>query len=187
MSSHHIVKEKQEPALYIHYLGLFDHELLGQLLEWSPTVIVAASEYETALSLGLKVDIVIGDEQPGQMQDHTKWILANGAEMQTALNYLVKEKYPAVNMISQKNKFDDFTAFLPDINIVLFTEKEKTYAIKSGFSIWKPSGTLFKIDLIAFFETSNLKQQENGSFVVINDGFVSFKFTASYLFLSEFL
>jgi thiamine pyrophosphokinase len=186
MSSHHIVKEKQEPALYIHYLGLFDHELLGQLLEWSPTVIVAANEYETALSLGLKIDIVIGDE-PVQIQDHTKWIPASGTEMQTALNYLVKEKYPAVNIISQENKFDDFTEFLPVINIVLFTEKEKAYAIKSGFSIWKPAGTLFKIDLIAYFETTNLKQQQDETFIVINDGFVSFEFTVPYLFLSEFL
>ena len=46
MSSHHIVKEKQEPALYIHQLGDFNEEFLGQLLEWSPTVIVAAGEYE---------------------------------------------------------------------------------------------------------------------------------------------
>ncbi|RZK41505.1 MAG: thiamine pyrophosphokinase, partial [Pedobacter sp.] len=40
MSSHHIVREKQEPALYIHQLGNFDEEKLGQLLEWSPTVLV---------------------------------------------------------------------------------------------------------------------------------------------------
>jgi hypothetical protein len=43
MSSHHIVKEKQEPALYIHHFGNFDEEYLGQLLEWSPTLLVATN------------------------------------------------------------------------------------------------------------------------------------------------
>ena len=39
MSSHHIVREKQEPALLVLGLNNFSTELLGQLLEWNPTVI----------------------------------------------------------------------------------------------------------------------------------------------------
>ncbi|MFD2144372.1 hypothetical protein [Mucilaginibacter antarcticus] len=38
MSSHHIVREKQEPALLVLGLDGFDEEQLGQLLEWSPTL-----------------------------------------------------------------------------------------------------------------------------------------------------
>ena len=72
MSSHHIVREKQEPALYIHHLGNFDEENLGQLLEWSPTIVVAASEYEKALSLGIKIDVVIGLAGDLQIQENTK-------------------------------------------------------------------------------------------------------------------
>ena len=69
--------------------------------------------------------------------------------------------------------------------MVLFTETEKCYAIKKDFSVWKPAGSIFKIDIIAYFETDNLKQIENGDFVVIKDGFVRFDFMADYLFLSE--
>lgn len=36
MSSHHIVKEKQEPAFYIDYIGDFNEKLLEQFLECSP-------------------------------------------------------------------------------------------------------------------------------------------------------
>lgn len=187
MSSHHIVREKQEPALYIHHLGNFDEELLGQLLEWSPTLLVAADEYEKAISLGLKVDVVIGADDNLQRQENTKWIFSATANLQTVVKYLIAEKYPAVNIISKENKFDDLVDFLPEINIVLFTETEKSYAVKPGFSIWKPEGTVFRIDIISYFETSNLKQEENGDFVVLKDGFVNFNFNTDYLFLSELL
>ena len=187
MSSHHIVREKQEPALYIHHLGNFDEEYLGQLLEWSPTIMVAASEYEKALSLGIKIDIVIGLADGLQIQENTKFIYAGVENLPTAVKYLISEKYPAVNIISSENRFDDLADFLLDINIVLFTETEKSYAVKPGFSIWKPKGTIFHIDIISYFETSNLKPKANGDLEVINDGFVTFTFTTEYLFLSELL
>ncbi|MGF1923672.1 MAG: thiamine pyrophosphokinase [Bacteroidia bacterium] len=187
MSSHHIVREKQEPALYIHHFGNFDEENLGQLLEWSPTIVVAASEYEKVLSLGIKIDVVIGLAEGLQIQEHTKFVYSSLENIPTAVKYLISEGYPAVNIISEENKFDDLATYLPEINMVLLTEKEKSYAIKPGFSIWKAKGTIFHIDIIAYFETSNLKPEDNGDFVVINDGFVNFTFTTEYLFLSEII
>ncbi|KQB99253.1 hypothetical protein [Pedobacter sp. Hv1] len=187
MSSHHIVREKQEPALYIHQLENFDEEYLGQLLEWSPTLLVAANEYEKAISLGLKVDVVIGDATDLQIQENTKLVYAPSPNLQTVVKYLIAEKYPAVNVISKENKFDDLADFIPEINIVLFTETEKSYPVKAGFSVWKPAGAIFRIDIISYFETSNLKQEDNGDFVVLKDGFVSFNFSTDYLFLSELL
>jgi len=187
MSSHHIVREKQEPALYIQDFGDFNEEHLGQLLEWSPTLLVSASAYEKAISLGLKVDIVIGKDENLQIQENTKFIFSPYDNLPTVVKYLLAEKYPAVNIISKEDHFDDLADLLPDINIVLFTETTKSYAVKSGFSVWKPAGTIFKIDIISYFETSNIRPLENDEFEVINDGFVSFNFTTPYLFLSEFL
>jgi hypothetical protein len=187
MSSHHIVREKQEPALYIQHFGNFNEEYLGQLLEWSPTLVVATGVYEKAISLGLKIDAVIGKEENFQVQENTKVIFAPNDGLDTAVKYLISEKYPAVNIISNEDKFDDLAHLLPAINIVLFTEETKSYAVKPGFSVWKPAGTIFKIDVISYFETSNLKQIENGDFVVINDGFVKLDFSTPYLFLSELL
>ena len=187
MSSHHIIREKQEPALYIHHFGNFDEENLGQLLEWSPTLIVAAHEYEKAVSLGLKVDIVFGDVEHLQVQENTKAVFSPIDHIEPAVKYLIAEKYPAVNIISQENRFDDLAPYLFNIGIVLFTETEKSYAVKPGFSVWKPAGHIFRIDIISYFETSNLKQEENGDFVVLKDGFVSFDFTTPFLFLSELL
>lgn len=59
MSSHHIVREKQEPALFILDFDGFDEEYFGQLLEWSPTLVVSEDCYEKIARMGIKIDAVI--------------------------------------------------------------------------------------------------------------------------------
>ena len=49
MSSHHIVRDDQEPALIIANGASCSDELMGQLLEWSPLVIVLDSAIERVL------------------------------------------------------------------------------------------------------------------------------------------
>ena len=61
MSSHHIVRDDQEPALIIANGAECSSELLGQLLEWSPIVIVLDSAMERVINLGIKVDVLLGD------------------------------------------------------------------------------------------------------------------------------
>jgi hypothetical protein len=185
MSSHHIVREKQEPALYIHQLGAFNEEYLGQLLEWSPMLIVSASTYEKVISLGLKVDIVVNASPDLVVQENTKHIGGNVDDLQVVLEYLVHEKYPALNIINADEEISDFSHYIEDINIVLFSLTDKAYAVKSGFKVWKPAGHTFKIEVVSYFEASNLEFDGVGEFVVVKDGFVEFTFTTPYLFISE--
>jgi hypothetical protein len=185
MSSHHIVKEKQEPALYIHQLGDFDEESLGQMLEWSPTLIVNFEAYEKVVSLGLKVDVVVNSATGKALQENTKSIMGPGDAYNTVLNYLLSEKYPAVNIIDVDKKLSDLSYYIIDLDIVLFSASRKSYAIYNGFKVWKPKGSIFIIEVISYFETSNLKPIEGEFFEVINDGFVEFNFTTPYLLISE--
>ena len=187
MSSHHIVREKQEPALYIHHLGKFEEEYLGQLLEWSPTLIVNSTEYEKAVSLGLKVDVVVNPGADYSFQENTKAITTRTNELDAVLDFLISEKYHAVNVIDLGSNLKELGSYISEINIVVFTETTKSYAVKSGFKVWKPKDTIYHIEVLAYFETSNLRQLEDKSFVVINDGFVEFTFNAPYLFISEML
>lgn len=185
MSSHHIVREKQEPALYIHQLGDFNEEYLGQLLEWSPTLIVNSAIYEKVLSLGLKVDVLLNAYEGLSPQENTRSIYGPGDEYNTVLNYLISEKYPAVNIIDEDKKLGDLAFYLQKINIVLFNSTDKSYAVKTGFKVWKPAGSRFLIEVISYFEASNLLQQSEREFEVVKDGFVEFTFTTEYLFLTE--
>lgn len=187
MSSHHIIREKQEPALYIHRLGDFNEEYLGQLLEWSPTLIVSEAFYEKAISMGLKVDAVVTLNTQVIFQENTKAINARTTELDAVLDYLIAEQYPAVNVIDTESNLRELGSYIDALNIVAYTATEKAYAIKSGFKVWKPKDSLFKIEVLSYFETSNLRQEENGDFTVINDGFVEFSFNTEYLFISEVL
>jgi len=186
MSSHHIVKEKQEPALYLHDLGNFDEEYLGQILEWSPTLIVNGAIYEKVLSLGLKVDVILNPVEGIAPQENTRSIIGPGDEYNTVMNYLISEKYPAVNVIDEDKKLADLAFYLSRINIVLFNSTEKSYAVKTGFSVWKPAGSIFLIDVVSYFEANNLMQKDERVFEVVKDGFVEFSFTTTeFIFLTE--
>lgn len=187
MSSHHIVREKQEPALYIHKLGAFDEEYLGQLLEWSPTLIVNGSEYEKVLSLGLKIDVVANPGGDTSYQENTKLIYAESGNIAGIVSFLISEKYPAVNIINDSNTIEELAAFVSAIDIVLFTESHKSYPIKSGFNVWKPKGSIFRLTESTGFKGANLAVNQDGDYEVINDGFVEFTFSSPYLFISEFL
>jgi hypothetical protein len=185
MSSHHIVKEKQEPALYIDELGNFNEEYLGQLLEWSPTLLVNGANYDKILSLGLKVDVLVNGTAELDVQENTKSIQGPVDALMVAVNYLFEEKYPAVNVITDKFDLEKYAGFSDKINLVVFTAKAKFYTIKTGFSVWKPAGTEFNILGNSYLEVTNLCQTEEGIFEVVNDGFVEFTFSGQPVFISE--
>ncbi len=62
MSSHHFVKEQQEPALLILETEGFDVDRISPLLEWVPTVLVSQNVVETVISWGVKVDVILSSE-----------------------------------------------------------------------------------------------------------------------------
>src|SRR5690606_19720745 len=120
MSSHHIVRENQEPALLVTTGHSIDHELLGQLLEWSPTVITDTHNLDYLLALGIKVDVVFGKRPEHIIQEATKYINLLPAEdfIDQALSYLIDHQFKAVNILLP-TVFSSLHAYAEDINIVL--------------------------------------------------------------------
>ncbi len=126
MSSHHIVREKQEPALLILGMDYFDPELLGQLLEWSPTVIATLQVAEKLNSLEIKVDRVISETTLGNLQSDVKHIPINGDKaLQAALQFLVSEGYMAVNIVTDEFALTDYEPLVTQINLVLYNQHKK--------------------------------------------------------------
>jgi len=75
MSSHHIIRDKQEPALIIANGEACSLDLVEQLLEWSPTVVVLDGALERVISLGIKVDVWLGDFDHTYEADYTDYPL----------------------------------------------------------------------------------------------------------------
>ena len=189
MSSHHFVKEKQEPALIIADLNGFDEEYLGQLLEWSPTVLVPSHLIEKVISLGIKVDVVlVSDNEEINNQEHLKLVKTGADFLEDALKYLVFEGYPAVNIIHSKFEEKSYSLFIDAIDVVIFKGEQKIYPINSGFSKWKTSGEeifMFHPESIQNLSFSGLEKINENEFKTLKDGFFSFTFNQSYVFIAE--
>lgn len=186
MSSHHIIREKQEPALLILSLDGFESENLGQILEWSPTVIVHEDIYELADSLALKVDGVLTNNPDFLAQENTRIILTDTDPLDDCLKYLVGEGYPAVNIITKEFTLKDYALFVDDIDIVVFISDQKIFPVRSGFSKWQPAGESVQLlHEIRNLSTSGLVTKDEHVLETEKDGFYSFTFDQPFIFISE--
>lgn len=168
MSSHHIVRDDQEPALIIANGASCSQELMGQLLEWSPFVVVLDSAIERVLELDIKVDVILGDFDRGFNPEkyleeqfpleiiHTPD--QNKTDLEKALDFLIERGHKAVNIIWATGKRADHTItnitnivrFRNELKIVILDDHSKIFLLPNKFEKWYPKDT--KISLIPIGE-----------------------------------
>jgi thiamine pyrophosphokinase len=187
MSSHHIVREKQEPALLVLGLDNFPDELLGQLLEWSPTVIATAETADQLDSRGIKIDWIIGEADAEMPQSDVKLLLANsGNATVTALEFLGKNEYSSVNIVTDDLQLNDYEPFVNQINLVIFNGCQKIYPVSSGYSKWKSADEGIKLLLDGNnLITEGLYQTGDKEYKTTYDGFFTLRFDDAFLFVAE--
>ena len=187
MSSHHIVREKQEPALLALGLDTFDAELLGQLLEWSPTVICTPATAEQINAYGIKIDIIITDEAEPGLQSDVKLIPAGtGGVVHAALNFLIASGYGAVNIVTEEFKLDEFVLYADKINLVIFCGERKIFPVASGFKKWKPAGEMVELlSASSGLKVKGLHSISAGVYQTAGDGFYTLQFEEEFLFVAE--
>ena len=163
MSSHHIVRDDQEPALIIANGEACGSELLGQLLEWSPIVIVLDSAIERVLELGIKVDVLLGDFDRGldinyykEKQYPLEIVYApnqDKTDLEKAFDYLIEKGHKAVNVIWATGKRADHTitnltnivAYRNLLKIVILDDHSKVYLLPETFEKWYTAKTILSL------------------------------------------
>ncbi len=155
MSSHHFVKEGQEPALLI--FDALSLALAEPLLEWAPLVIVADTVLTTVLSWGIKVDVALVqedliEEMKAELIDQFPVEIATYHHqievLSTALNFLVNRKQSAVNIIAETSDslFDEINRFTESIQVDVFNRDTKWVCVPSGqYQKWLPEKSRLKI------------------------------------------
>ena len=154
MSSHHIVRDDQEPALIIANGAACNEELLGQLLEWSPLVIVLDSAIERVLELGIKVDVLLGDFDRGFDAEYYKESQypieivhtpnQDKTDLEKAFEYLIEKGHKAANVIWATGKRADHTItnitnivrFRESLKIVILDDHSKIFLLPTKFEKW---------------------------------------------------
>ena len=177
MSSHHIVRDDQEPALIIANGAACQPELLGQLLEWSPLVVVLDSAIERVISLDIKVDVLLGDfdrdfnPDDYQARQYPLEIAhtpdQNKTDLEKALDYLIERKIPAVNIVWATGRRADHTItnltnivrYRDLIKIVILDDHSKIFLLPNKFEKWYTAGTpisLIPIGVVKGIHSQNL-------------------------------
>jgi thiamine pyrophosphokinase len=153
MSSHHFVREDQEPALLIADAHTIDFDVVQQLLEWSPTVIVLERALEDVLAWGIKVDVVVVHESNTkalaielQNQSPIKFLsyASESEALFTALYFLIAAKQKAVNILSNEvlEIFESFSA----LDISVFQYGKRWSLMRNGhFEKWLTAGSVLEI------------------------------------------
>ena len=175
MSSHHIVREKQEPALLIANGEACRMELLEELLEWSPYILVLDGAIDRVLSLDIKVDALLGDfdghqaslDQISEQQFPIEIIHTpdqNYTDLEKGLNFLIERGFPAVNILWATGRRMDHTLanvfnlikYQTKIKICMMDDYSKIYPllpVPSNFQKWYKKGSV--ISLLPLLKTEN--------------------------------
>ena len=182
MSSHHIVREDQEPALIIANGEPCDAELLGQLLEWSPFVIVLDAAIQRVMHLDIKIDVLLGDFDRDfdfayyQKNQHpieiVKIIDQDKTDLEKAFDYLIDKKIPAVNVVWATGKRADhcisnitnIVRYRNLIKIVILDDYSKIFLLPKKFKKWYVKDTiisLIPVGNVVGITTSNLFYELN--------------------------
>ncbi|UJP66030.1 thiamine pyrophosphokinase [Mongoliitalea daihaiensis] len=155
MSSHHFVKEQQEPALLILSTEGLSFEQVAPLLEWVPTVLVAQSEVDQVISWGIKIDLILAEMSYQQANFHlleeqypVKFVGVSQQDfLQEGLQYLIATKHGAVNIIGYPHSEVEYLLpFMEFLDIVIWDAPLRYFPIKSGqFKKWFSEGTQIQL------------------------------------------
>ena len=163
MSSHHIVRDDQEPALIIANGAACSNELLGLLLEWSPLVVVLDSAICRVMKLNIKVDVLLGDfdrDFNANYYKETQFPIEivsapnqDKTDLEKAFDYLIEREIPAVNVVWATGKRSDHTItnltiiakYRNLLKIVIFDDHSKVFLLPRKFQKWYPKNTIISL------------------------------------------
>lgn len=178
MSSHHVVRDEQEPALLIDDASVLSFEFVELLLEWSPKVIVTSNAVDAVLEWKVKIDLVIArPEQVEELKPKLKpqspvqlLIFESSDLLASAFVVLQDLDHKAVNVLADtfnSSCLDTIRDYAERIDSVLYYNDQKwVYEAKGVFQKWVNIGDVFGVHPVVqgtFFKTegfySNLENE----------------------------
>ena len=146
MSSHHFVKEQQEPAVFILDADNIQLDRISGLLEWVPTILVSEKALDQVLSWGIKIDVILASAafqkenlQLLEEQYPVKFLTVESDDfLNEGLQYLLASRHEAVHLVGISHQSAiDLQGKLDLMNLTLVDGNWKYYPIKSGkFKKW---------------------------------------------------
>ena len=151
MSSHHVVRDAQEPALIIANGEACSWDLIQQAMAWSPVVMVLDGALDRVLDLGLHIDVVLGDFDHPSIHDIQAKVLPetkiihtpdqDKTDLEKGLEWLINHHFKAVNVLWATglrsdhflNNIGILARYKHQLDVVMLDDYCKMYLIQSGF------------------------------------------------------
>ena len=132
---------------------------MGQLLEWSPLVVVLDSAMVRVMELDIKVDVLLGDFDRGFDPEIYKTLQypieiihlpdQNKTDLEKAFDYLIERKIPAVNVVWATGRRADhtitnltnITRYRNLLKIVILDDHSKVFLLPKKFEKWYTANT----------------------------------------------
>jgi hypothetical protein len=155
MSSHHFVKEGQEPALLI--FDAISFEYAEPLLEWAPFVLVTERALDAVLDWGIKVDAVlleqadeavVAEKIAGQAPVAQIPFTEGKDLLEAGFQYLIGQRQKAVNVLAHLSDtfFTEGQRLAPQLQVTLIDDKTKWSVVSTGhYEKWLPRHASIRI------------------------------------------
>lgn len=146
MSSHHFVKEQQEPSVFVLKVDDISFETVAPLLEWSPTLLVAQEAVEVVLSWGIKIDVVLGtlafqSEHRHLLEEQYPLrflTVSSSTALEEGIQYLLASQHKGVHLLGfDHQNHQQLEEKIHHLDLTLIDGDWKYYPVKGGkFSKW---------------------------------------------------
>ncbi len=171
MSSHHVIRDEQEPPVFI-FSENFSLEILNDLLAWSPLVFVEHSLLKWFTARNIKVDgiIVLDETTDSDLADYKifKFNKANLNLLSIIMHILGARAFTAINVFCDEEQHTDLIHALTlqdfsKLPFSLFVAHQKTIVLyKNNFVKWFPAKQLLKYEANVLVVSPELIHTEQG-------------------------
>jgi len=179
MSSHHIVRDNQEPALIIANGADCGVDLLQQLMEWSPYVLALDGAVHRLLERNIRFDAWLGDFDSGAGVDEMAlskmgdiqriWAEdQDKTDLEKGIEFLISKGHVAANIIWGTGRRADHTInnmatlwrYHDQVTLSLLDDHSRVYPLNRQFKKWYPAGTAISLIPVGYasgINSSNLE------------------------------
>lgn len=188
MSSHHIIRDEQEPPVLVFKLFNNWNEL-SELLGWSPVLLIDPDLKELFELKQTKVDGYLANEKGNHIKGNNNLVYN---PLNFALNlkdWIVSKNYTGIYIFCDdgfmKSLFQDIKEVKLSIPIIFFTENGKHSLIpNSKFRKWFPKNYKIYILNDDIIKTKNLTKEEK-CFFLEKEGFINIEVEGDSILIKE--
>lgn len=136
MSSHHVVRDNQEPALVLYDVRYEDYPLVMNLMEWSPFVVLHENAFEEVKNWGIKIDLLVAEISTQEMETFFEVQRPFESIVGNLNNILERLQSKHHRMINFVGNFDLISSHTSDFELVCFENGFQYTHYDASFSKW---------------------------------------------------